>query len=52
MKEKDAVLSNESNNNSHMVKTLKLPVVRKGKLVVVDLAGSERVHKSGAYLRN
>jgi kinesin family protein 5 len=30
-----------------MAKSLKPPVVRKGKLVVVDLAGSERIDKSG-----
>ncbi|CAN8294001.1 unnamed protein product [Cochlearia groenlandica] len=41
-------LSSESNGNSHMTKSLKPPVVRKGKLVVVDLAGSERINKSGS----
>ncbi|ESQ35587.1 hypothetical protein EUTSA_v10006731mg [Eutrema salsugineum] len=41
-------LSIESNGNSHMTKSLKPPVVRKGKLVVVDLAGSERINKSGS----
>ncbi|XP_050228267.1 kinesin-like protein KIN-UA [Mercurialis annua] len=41
-------LSSENGNNSHMVKGLKPPVVRKGKLVVVDLAGSERINKSGS----
>ncbi|KAH0877301.1 hypothetical protein HID58_064695 [Brassica napus] len=35
-------LKTESNGNSHMTKSLKPPLVRKGKLVVVDLAGSER----------
>uniref|UniRef100_M4FJ87 Kinesin motor domain-containing protein n=1 Tax=Brassica campestris TaxID=3711 RepID=M4FJ87_BRACM len=40
-------LKTESNGNSHMTKSLKPPVVRKGKLVVVDLAGSERISKSG-----
>ncbi|XP_010494172.1 PREDICTED: kinesin-like protein KIN-UA [Camelina sativa] len=40
--------SSESNGNSHMTKSLKPPVVRKGKLVVVDLAGSERINKSGS----
>ncbi|XP_010476214.1 PREDICTED: kinesin-like protein KIN-UA [Camelina sativa] len=40
--------SSESNGNSHMNKSLKPPVVRKGKLVVVDLAGSERINKSGS----
>ncbi|KAL0694318.1 hypothetical protein Bca4012_061498 [Brassica carinata] len=38
----------ESNGNSHMTKSLKPPLVRKGKLVVVDLAGSERISKSGS----
>ncbi|KAG5391954.1 hypothetical protein IGI04_021917 [Brassica rapa subsp. trilocularis] len=41
-------LKTESNGNSHMTKSLKPPVVRKGKLVVVDLAGSERISKSGS----
>ena len=30
-----------------MAKSLRPPIVRKGKLVVVDLAGSERIDKSG-----
>lgn len=47
VKGKDAALSSENGVNSH-VKTLKPPVVRKGKLVVVDLAGSERIDKSGS----
>lgn len=47
VKGRDSALSNESGNHSHMVKSLKPPVVRKGKLVVVDLAGSERIDKSG-----
>ncbi|CAD5312515.1 unnamed protein product [Arabidopsis thaliana] len=47
MKTRDG-LSSESNGNSHMTKSLKPPVVRKGKLVVVDLAGSERINKSGS----
>ncbi|PON57433.1 Kinesin-like protein [Parasponia andersonii] len=46
VKGRDPTLSNE--NVSHMVKTLKAPIVRKGKLVVVDLAGSERIDKSGS----
>ncbi|PON92880.1 Kinesin-like protein [Trema orientale] len=46
VKGRDPTLSNE--NGSHMVKTLKAPIVRKGKLVVVDLAGSERIDKSGS----
>ncbi|EXC17833.1 Armadillo repeat-containing kinesin-like protein 3 [Morus notabilis] len=47
VKGKESTLSNE-NGNSHMVKNLKAPIVRKGKLVVVDLAGSERIDKSGS----
>lgn len=39
------------NNNNHMVKSLKPPLVRKGKLVVVDLAGSERIDKSGLWIK-
>ncbi|KAL9387167.1 hypothetical protein Peur_020291 [Populus x canadensis] len=48
VKGRDSILSNENGNNSHMAKSLKPPVVRKGKLVVVDLAGSERIDKSGS----
>lgn len=40
--------SGQNGNNSHTVKSLKPPVVRKSKLVVVDLAGSERIDKSGS----
>lgn len=47
VKGKDPTLSSE-NGNSHMVKNLKAPIIRKGKLVVVDLAGSERIDKSGS----
>ncbi|KAL9438689.1 hypothetical protein AB3S75_024374 [Citrus x aurantiifolia] len=45
---RDVAHSGEIGNNSHMVKTLKPPIVRKAKLVVVDLAGSERIDKSGS----
>ncbi|XP_038688380.1 kinesin-like protein KIN-UA isoform X2 [Tripterygium wilfordii] len=48
VKGRDSILSTEISNSSHMVKTLKPPVVRRGKLVVVDLAGSERINKSGS----
>ncbi|CAL5359942.1 unnamed protein product [Camellia sinensis] len=48
VKGKDYALSNENGNTSNMLKTLKPPIVRKGKLVVVDLAGSERIDKSGS----
>lgn len=41
--------SGENGNNNHIIKTLKPPIVRKGKLVVVDLAGSERIDKSGLH---
>lgn len=34
--------------NSGKSRTMKPPVVRKGKLIVVDLAGSERIDKSGS----
>lgn len=42
----DLALPSQNGENSH-AKSLKPPVVRKGKLVVVDLAGSERIDKSG-----
>ncbi|KAH7549536.1 hypothetical protein JRO89_XS13G0046500 [Xanthoceras sorbifolium] len=45
---KDIAHSGENGNGTHMVKALKPPTVRKGKLVVVDLAGSERIDKSGS----
>ncbi|KDP25576.1 hypothetical protein JCGZ_20732 [Jatropha curcas] len=48
IKGRDSTLSSENGNGPHMVKSLKPPVVRKGKLVVVDLAGSERIDKSGS----
>lgn len=48
VKGRDSALSSENGGSSHMVRTLKPPVVRKGKLVVVDLAGSERIDKSGS----
>ncbi|KAL9328645.1 hypothetical protein ACSQ67_003648 [Phaseolus vulgaris] len=47
VKGRDAALSSENGNHPHMVKSIKPPLVRKGKLVVVDLAGSERIDKSG-----
>lgn len=47
VKGRDSALSSDIGGNSHLVKTLKPPIVRKGKLVVVDLAGSERIDKSG-----
>ncbi|KAG5539761.1 hypothetical protein RHGRI_020094 [Rhododendron griersonianum] len=48
VKGKDLALPSENGNTSNMLKTLKPPIVRKGKLVVVDLAGSERIDKSGS----
>ncbi|KAJ7952426.1 Kinesin-like protein [Quillaja saponaria] len=48
IKGRDSALSSENCSNSHMVKMLKPPIVRKGKLLVVDLAGSERIDKSGS----
>ncbi|KAK0586297.1 hypothetical protein LWI29_004497 [Acer saccharum] len=45
---RDITHSGENGNGTQMVKTLKPPIVRKGKLVVVDLAGSERIDKSGS----
>lgn len=47
VKGRDPTLLNDTGNSSHMIKTLKPDIVRKGKLVVVDLAGSERIDKSG-----
>lgn len=48
LKGRDSTLSSDIGGNSHLVKTLKPPIVRKGKLLVVDLAGSERIDKSGS----
>ncbi|XP_057479065.1 kinesin-like protein KIN-UB isoform X2 [Actinidia eriantha] len=48
VKGKDSALSSENGSMSSMLKTLKPPIIRKGKLVVVDLAGSERIDKSGS----
>ncbi|KAI4315323.1 hypothetical protein L6164_028147 [Bauhinia variegata] len=45
---RDSAHSRENGNRTRMVKSLKPPIVRKGKLVVVDLAGSERIDKSGS----
>lgn len=45
---KDSALYSEKGNSSNMLKSLRAPLVRKGKLVVVDLAGSERIDKSGS----
>ncbi|XP_022969864.1 kinesin-like protein KIN-UA [Cucurbita maxima] len=48
LKGRDSTLGSDIGGHSHLVKTLKAPIVRKGKLVVVDLAGSERIDKSGS----
>ncbi|XP_017230025.1 kinesin-like protein KIN-UA [Daucus carota subsp. sativus] len=48
IKGRDSAVSNENGDKSHMHRTLKPGIVRKGKLVVVDLAGSERIDKSGS----
>ncbi|KAJ1416054.1 P-loop containing nucleoside triphosphate hydrolase [Sesbania bispinosa] len=50
VKGRDVTLSSENGNHSHVVKLLKPPVVRKGKLVVVDLAGSERIDSQWLYV--
>ncbi|KAI3757872.1 hypothetical protein L6452_05415 [Arctium lappa] len=42
-----ASISDENGSKSHMSRTMKPPVVRKGKLIVVDLASSERIDKVG-----
>lgn len=47
VKGRESSCLSDNGNSLHMVKTLKPPIVRKGKLVVVDLAGSERIDKSG-----
>lgn len=49
IKGKDSIHSSENGNVSHIAKSLKPPIIRKGKLVVVDLAGSERIDKSGEF---
>lgn len=52
VKEKDSVISNENGSSkSHLSRTMKPPIVRKGKLIVVDLAGSERIDKSGMIMK-
>eukprot|EP01018_Ginkgo_biloba_P034211 Gb_23029 [translate_table: standard] len=46
--DKDLALPIENGNGAHVPSGLRVPVVRKSKLVVVDLAGSERIDKSGS----
>ncbi|XWS38476.1 hypothetical protein CRYUN_Cryun19dG0134600 [Craigia yunnanensis] len=48
VKGREPAHSSENGNTTNMAKSLRPPLVRKGKLVVVDLAGSERIDKSGS----
>lgn len=48
VKGSETALPSENGNGSHLAKSYRPPLVRKGKLVVVDLAGSERIDKSGS----
>ncbi|XWS49832.1 hypothetical protein CRYUN_Cryun12cG0036800 [Craigia yunnanensis] len=48
VKGREPAHSSENGNSTNMAKSLRPPLVRKGKLVVVDLAGSERIDKSGS----
>ncbi|XP_010276242.1 PREDICTED: kinesin-like protein KIN-UB isoform X2 [Nelumbo nucifera] len=48
IKGRESSILSENGNTSHLVKSFKPSLVRKGKLVVVDLAGSERIDKSGS----
>ncbi|XVE57772.1 hypothetical protein DITRI_Ditri04bG0116400 [Diplodiscus trichospermus] len=48
VKGREPAYSSENGNSTNMAKSLRPPLVRKGKLVVVDLAGSERIDKSGS----
>ncbi|KAL5727969.1 hypothetical protein ACHQM5_001103 [Ranunculus cassubicifolius] len=48
VKGSETALPSELVNGSHLAKSYRPPLVRKGKLVVVDLAGSERIDKSGS----
>ncbi|XP_021285091.1 kinesin-like protein KIN-UA [Herrania umbratica] len=48
VKGREPAHSSENGNSNNMAKSLRPPLVRKGKLVVVDLAGSERIDKSGS----
>ncbi|XP_022759380.1 kinesin-like protein KIN-UA isoform X1 [Durio zibethinus] len=48
VKGREPAHSSENGNSTNIAKSLRPPLVRKGKLVVVDLAGSERIDKSGS----
>ncbi|XP_022719631.1 kinesin-like protein KIN-UA [Durio zibethinus] len=48
VKGREPAHSSENGNSTNMGKSLRPPLIRKGKLVVVDLAGSERIDKSGS----
>ncbi|MBA0689660.1 hypothetical protein Goari_007379, partial [Gossypium aridum] len=48
VKGREPAHSSDSGNSTSMARSLRPPLVRKGKLVVVDLAGSERIDKSGS----
>ncbi|OMO80965.1 Armadillo [Corchorus olitorius] len=48
VKGRESAHSSENGTSTNMTKSLRAPLVRKGKLVVVDLAGSERIDKSGS----
>ncbi|KAD5316772.1 hypothetical protein E3N88_16718 [Mikania micrantha] len=48
VKKSVSVSGENVSSKSHTNRTMKPPVVRKGKLIVVDLAGSERIDKSGS----
>ncbi|XP_076951931.1 kinesin-like protein KIN-UB [Bidens hawaiensis] len=48
VKKSVSVSGDNVGSKSHTNRTMKPPVVRKGKLIVVDLAGSERIDKSGS----
>ncbi|GJT89280.1 kinesin-like protein KIN-UA [Tanacetum coccineum] len=45
---KESISGENGSSKSHTSRTMKPPIVRKGKLIVVDLAGSERIDKSGS----
>ncbi|TYG91330.1 hypothetical protein ES288_A12G253400v1 [Gossypium darwinii] len=48
VKGREPAHSSDNGNSTSMARSLRPPLVRKGKLVVVDLAGSERIDKSGS----
>ncbi|KAA3460201.1 armadillo repeat-containing kinesin-like protein 3 isoform X1 [Gossypium australe] len=48
VKGREPAHSSDNGNSTSMARSLRPPLIRKGKLVVVDLAGSERIDKSGS----